>query len=191
MMGVGPMLTGMSIKEAGRRHGRAEVLDMDVRAGKYEYRLIRHWFAEEKRTSVWMTNLPRVTWPAERVMRLYRCRWQVELLFKEWKSYNRLKGFVTGQKAIAEGLVWASLLSQVLKRRLAQTLMKEELSTLKAAKSGVMRWLPILEEAAHRAISEIRERLEWPVDFLPKNTRQTKQIDTKRTLEGILIDVFY
>jgi hypothetical protein len=35
------------------------------------------------------------------VMCLYRCRWQVELLLKEWTSYNGLKGFVTGQKAIA------------------------------------------------------------------------------------------
>ena len=40
---------------------------------------------------------------SRQVMSLYRCRWQVELLFKEWKSHNRLKGFVTGQKAIAEG----------------------------------------------------------------------------------------
>jgi Transposase DDE domain len=97
-----PKLTGMSLKEAGRRHCRAAVLDMDVRSGKYEYRLIRRWFAEEKRFYVWMTDLPRETWPEERVVRLYRCRWQVALLFKEWKSYNRLKGFVTGQKAIAE-----------------------------------------------------------------------------------------
>ncbi|MGL5990875.1 MAG: transposase, partial [Plesiomonas sp.] len=81
--------------------------DMEVKSGKYEYRLIRRWFAEEKRFCIWMTNLPRETWPAERVMRLYRCRWQVELLFKEWQSYNSLKGFVTGQQAIAEGLVWA------------------------------------------------------------------------------------
>jgi hypothetical protein len=73
----------------------------------------------------------------------------------EWKLYNRLKGFVTGQKAIADGLVWASLLSLVLKRRVAQALMKEGLSTLKAAKSGVTWWLPILEAVAHRAISEI------------------------------------
>ena len=96
---------------------------MVVKSGKFEYRLIRRWFAEEKRFCIWMTNLPREAWPAERVMSLYRCRWQVELLFKEWKSHNRLKGFVTGQKAIAEGLVWASLLSLVMKRRVAQTLM--------------------------------------------------------------------
>ncbi len=36
-------------------------------------------------------------------MALYRCRWQIELLFKELKSHNRLKAFATRQKAIAEG----------------------------------------------------------------------------------------
>lgn len=184
-------LTGMSLKEEGRRHCRAEVLDMDVKSGKYEYRLIRRWFAEETRFCVWMTNLARETWPAERVMRLYRCRWQVELLFKEWKSYNNLKGFVTGQKAITEGLVWDSLLSLVLKRRVAQTLVKEGLSTLKAAKSGMTWWLPILEAVAHRALSEIREKLEWVVDFLSKNARRTKQRKSiqNRTLEGILMSL--
>ena len=71
---------------------------MVVKSGEVEYRLIRRWFAEEKRFCLWMTNLPRAAWSAEQVMSLYRCRWQVELLFKEWKSHNRPKGFVTGRK---------------------------------------------------------------------------------------------
>ncbi|MNQ83523.1 Transposase DDE domain protein [compost metagenome] len=185
-------LTDMSLKDAGRRHCRAEVLDMDVKSGQYGYRLIRRWFAEEKRFCVWMTNLPREAWPAERVMRLYRCRWQVELLFKEWKSHNRLKGFVTGQKAIAEGLVWASLLSLVMKRRVAQALMGKGLSTLKAAKSSVVWWFPILEAVAHRAMGEIRERLEWAAIYLAKNACRTKQRKSiqNRTLEGVLNNVF-
>ena len=64
-------LTDMSLKDAGRRHCRAEVLDMYVKSGQYGYRLIRRWFAEDKRFCGWMmTNLPREAWPAERVMRL-------------------------------------------------------------------------------------------------------------------------
>ena len=78
-----PKLAGLSLKEAGRRRCRAEVLDMVVKSGKVEYRLIRRWFAEEKRFCLWMTNLPRAAWSAEQVMSLYRCRWQVELLLKQ------------------------------------------------------------------------------------------------------------
>ncbi len=73
----------MSLKEARQRYWRAEALDMDVKSGKYEYRLLRRRLAGEKRFCTWMTNLPREAWPAGRVMSLYRCRWQVELLFKE------------------------------------------------------------------------------------------------------------
>lgn len=187
-----PKLAGLSLKEVGRRRCRAEVLDMTVKSGKFEYRLLRRWFAEEKRFCLWMTNLAREAWPAERVMSLYRCRWQVELLFKEWKSHNRLTGFVTGQAAIAEGLVWASLLSLVMKRRVAQTLMGSGLSTLKAAKNSGTWWFVLLEAMAHRAMGDIRERLEWAAAYLAKNARRTKQRKSiqNRTLDGVLIEVF-
>ncbi len=153
-----PKLAGLSLKEAGRRRCRAEVLDMVVKSG------------------------------AEQVMSLYRCRWQVELLFKEWKSHNRLKGFVTGEKAIAEGLVWTSLLSLVMKRRVAQSVMTGKLSMLKASKNSTTWWLPLLEAVAHRALTEIRERLEWAADYLAKNACRTKQRKSiqNRTLEGVL-----
>jgi hypothetical protein len=95
---------------------------------------------------------------------------------KEWKSYNRLKGFVTGQKAITEGRAGVG---------------QPAVAGVEAT-SGVTWWLPILEAVARRAISEIRERLEWAVDFLSKNSRQTKQRKSikNKTLEGILIAVF-
>lgn len=64
--------------------------------------------------------------------------------------------------------------------------MKEELSTLRAAKSGVTGSLPILEAIAHRAFSEIRARLKWAVDFLSKNARRTKQI---KSIQNSVLDV--
>ncbi len=53
------------------------------------------------------------------VSRLYRFRWQIELCFKEWKSYANLHQFDTGNPHIAAGLIWASLCAAVLKRFLA------------------------------------------------------------------------
>lgn len=65
------------------------------------------------------TNLPRTPFSAGLVGRLYRFRWQIELCFKEWKSYANLHKFDTANPHIAAGLIWASLCAAILKRFLA------------------------------------------------------------------------
>lgn len=73
----------------------------------------------EKTMTRLCTNLPRTPFTLDLVTRLYRFRWQVELLFKEWKSYANLHEFDTANEHIAAGLIWASLCAAVLKRFLA------------------------------------------------------------------------
>jgi hypothetical protein len=73
----------------------------------------------EKTMTRLCTNLPRTPFSLDLVSRLYRFRWQIELLFKEWKSYANLHKFNTENEHIAEGLIWASLCAAVLKRFLA------------------------------------------------------------------------
>ena len=65
------------------------------------------------------TNLPRTPFSVDLVARLYRFRWQIELCFKEWKSYANLHKFNTANPHVAEGLMWASLCAAILKRFLA------------------------------------------------------------------------
>ncbi|HHO0788250.1 TPA: IS4 family transposase, partial [Aeromonas hydrophila] len=74
------------------------------------------------------------------------------------------------------------------KRRVAQSVMSGALSMLKASKNSATWWLPLLEAVAHRALTEIRERLEWAADYLAKNACRTKQRKSiqNRTLEGVL-----
>jgi hypothetical protein len=48
-----------------------------------------------------------------------RFRWQIELCFKEWKSYANLHRFDTANPHIAAGLIWAGLCAALLKRFLA------------------------------------------------------------------------
>ncbi|WP_458735405.1 transposase [Zobellella taiwanensis] len=111
-----PKLAGKKLKDVTRRDNRSDVLDMIVRSSKLRYRLVRRWFAPEKRFILWMTNLPRDEFNSTDIMLLYRSRWQVELLFKELKSHTNLRKFNTEQKAIVEGLIWSSLLTLILKR---------------------------------------------------------------------------
>lgn len=74
---------------------------------------------KEKTMTRLCTNLPRTPFSLDLVSRLYRFRWQIELLFKEWKSYANLHKFNTANEHIAAGLIWASLCAAVLKRFLA------------------------------------------------------------------------
>ena len=65
------------------------------------------------------TNLPRTPFSQGLVARLYQFRWQIELVFKEWKSYANLHKFSTANAHIVTGLIWASLCAALLKRFLA------------------------------------------------------------------------
>lgn len=90
-----------------------------------------------KKTFVYLhTNLERAEFSALEIGSLYRLRWQIELLFKECKSHANLHAFDTENSAIAEGLIWASMLVVVLKRAIthaAQLAIGIELSTQRAA----------------------------------------------------------
>ena len=109
-------------------------LDLKIKRGADEFRLIRRWFAEEKRFCIWITNLAATTWSADEIMMIYRCRWQVELLFKELKSETNWRRFATGQKAIMEGLVWTSLPALIIRRYIAMQSMSS-VSLYKAGKN--------------------------------------------------------
>jgi len=95
-------------------------MDLDVEYDRTEYcfRVIVLPGRETTMTRL-CTNLPRTPFSLGLVSRLYRFRWQVELVFKEWKSYANLHKFDTANANIAAGLIWASLCAAVLKRFLA------------------------------------------------------------------------
>lgn len=101
--------------------GRHMDLDVEFERGKGKDRVgFRVVVLPGNTTTTWLcTNLPRTPFSLNLVGRLYRFRWQIELLFKEWKSYANLHKFGTANEHIAAGLIWASLCAAILKRFLA------------------------------------------------------------------------
>ena len=132
-------LKGKALKEA-KRLPKREAADLDVswaaNGETIHCRLLVTWNSTTREYQYLVTNLPLLRYSAEKVALAYRLRWQVELLFKEWKSYANLHAFDTANPGIAEGLIWAAIAAATLKRYLAHTTQlvgRVEISTRKVA----------------------------------------------------------
>lgn len=128
-------------------------------------------YAAKNQFAFLLTNLPE-RFSADAIMRLYRVRWQVELAFKEWKSYANLHALQSENPSIVEGFIWASLCAALIKRALAhwaQLTHGRPISVRIAAQSGPQ-LLPMLidwiEGVAASAFDEI-------MAFLAENARRT------------------
>ncbi|WP_323840803.1 IS4 family transposase [Photorhabdus africana] len=175
--GQGKILSKLSdkpLKSVTRRTNRSEVLDLICRRNGYEFRLIRRWFAEEKRFCLWLTNLSVEEFTANDIMDIYRCRWQIELLFKELKSHTNWHRFTTRKETLVTGLIWLSLLALLLRRSLARRLFPA-VSLLKAAQNTEIWLKPIIENLLQRAWSETCFWLEKAKAYLSQNAFKTPQ----------------
>jgi hypothetical protein len=116
---------------------RAE-LDVEwlIEGKPWRVRLIVRWNPETKCFDYLLTNLPQDRYTINTICLGYKLRWQVELLFKEWKSYTNLHKFDTEKETISESLIWASLAASAMKRFLAHAaehLLEIVISTRKAS----------------------------------------------------------
>jgi len=153
-----------------------EVVDLDVTWGTgakaMQGRIVARWNAEEERYTWLVTNLSRARMTGEQVGQVYRLRWQVELLFKEWKSYANLHAFDTKNASIAEGLIWTAVAASVLKRylgQMTQALRGVEVSTRKVAmcaRHGVGDVFRVLATGRRRGLVRALRGL---VDYLANN----------------------
>jgi Transposase DDE domain len=99
-------------------------------------RLIATWNKETPSFMYLLTNLPQSRFNIDKICLGYKLRWQVELVFKEGKSYANLPAFDTENEHITEALIWASLTAAALKRffaHAAEHLLDVGISTRKAA----------------------------------------------------------
>ena len=169
---------GLSLQDVLALVGKRSV-DFDVswpRGGKMVFlRLVVLWNPQTNEHVVLATNLDRGNVDPQTVAKLYRLRWQVELLFKEWKSYANLHSFCTTKAPIAEGLIWASLAAALLKRFLCHAVefvcsLTTGASTRRAA-MALANYLPSLLLTVLRQRGSIY-RLRKLLDYLSVNGRR-------------------
>ncbi|RLV57860.1 IS4 family transposase, partial [Parashewanella curva] len=171
------------LKDVKKHIRRSQLVDMDVE-GKTAYRMIASWPAGKSEPTYWATNLPRDKYPSSAVIKLYSLRWQIELLFKEWKSYNNLRKFSTTNAGIMEGLIWASLLALLVKRRIGfsiQKLMGIDISSFMVAKNTQSWFYQLMESITHDSNSQTRPVWYWVIDYLSKYAKRAHPERDRKT----------
>jgi hypothetical protein len=147
-------------------------------------RLILSWNRRTKSFCYFLTNLPSKQYPLEVICRAYKWRWQVELLFKEWKSYANLHAFDTTNPTLVEGLIWTAIAAAALKRFLAhitQLLAEVPMSTRKVAMCALHVLGDLVEALKRGDMAGLYAALEAAILYLachaqrahPKRDRQT------------------
>src|SRR6266705_3455242 len=166
------------------KHQRVElVVEWQVEEHPLRLRLLISWNRQTKEFCYLLTNLPATRYPLDMIYRAYKWRWQVELLFKEWKSSANLHAFDTENAAIVEGLIWTAIAAAALKRFLAymtQLLAEVPMSTRKVAMCAVHVLGAIVRALQSGDVAGLYAALEEAVTYLachaqrahPKRDRQ-------------------
>lgn len=71
--------------------------------------------------NIYITNLDTDTWSADQIHQLYKIRWQIELIFKIWKSELHLEKVPKMKKERFECQLYALLIYLILNHRLVQS----------------------------------------------------------------------
>ena len=170
-----PLLNNQKLKTV-KLKDKNKSLDLTVRwpGHDMDFRVIAFWYKKKKRVGFLVTNLPRETVPTNDIVELYRMRWQIELLFKELKSYCNLKKFSTQNKNIVTTLIYGSFITVLLKRLLAfstELLKSVCISTHKTARSAVD-WLKLLVSNIAKQVN-LSKIVSEVVDIISKLCRRS------------------
>lgn len=149
---------GERLREVAHRLRRQE-LDCQVEVGfrrrvygghrsgkRRSFRLVGIRNAETGGYHFYVTNIPKERLSAQDVAVVYRARWQIELLFQELKSHYRLGDLPSRKRHIVEALLWASMVTLLVSRRLLEAVREKLRSTGRRIPEG--RWAAIFSGVA-------------------------------------------
>jgi DDE family transposase len=147
-------------------------------------RLIVSWNRRTKSFCYLLTNLSPQRYPLDTICRAYKWRWQVELLFKEWKSYANLHAFDTANPVIVEGLIWIAIAAAALKRFLAhmtQLLTEVPMSTRKVAMCAMYVLGDLVEALKRGDGAELYAALEAAITYLACHAQRAHPARDRQT----------
>lgn len=166
-------LQGKSLKAVKPQLPKRQRTELDVAwikdGKKIQVRLIAFWDKQEKRFTWLTTNLPSEQFSLEDISEAYRLRWQIELLFKEWKSYANLHRYDTDKAPVAEGLIWAAIAAALVKRFIChstQRIMGKVISSRKTAMSCTLLFCQMMSSLMRQNRKKMRHYARQLMIFL-------------------------
>jgi Transposase DDE domain len=164
---------------------RAELeVEWRIEGEPFRVRLIVRWNPQKKCFDYLLTNLPQGRYTISMICLGYKLRWQVELLFKEWKSYTNLHKFDTEKETISEALIWASLAASAIKRFLghaAEHLLEVVISTRKASMPSAYELPELFRSLCYGDGPWYRRAFESMIAYLGKNAKRAHPERDDRT----------
>ena len=101
---------------------------------------------------------------AEDIASLYGARWEIEMVFKELKSYYRMDQINSKNTDIIKSLVWVSILTLMCSRRVLQLI--RNVDPEKANRYTHLRGAKVFGENAHQLLKEVLESMGMHLDML-------------------------
>jgi hypothetical protein len=134
---------------------------------------------------VWVTNLPAGKASAAEVLVLARCRWQVELLFKLWKSHGQVDASRSAKPYRVLCEVYGKLLALLVQHwvLLLWAPARADRSLFKAAQAVQQQALALL--GARRQLGRLRQVLRRIVRCLGRRCRVNKRRHRPATFQAV------
>ncbi len=103
----------------------------------------------------YLTNIRVDVLSAEDIALLYRARWEIELIFKELKSYYRMDLIPSENPNIVKCLIWVAILTLMCSRRILRLI--RNANPEKANRYTHLRWAKVFTQQADRLLFEVLE----------------------------------
>jgi putative transposase len=174
IVGVNRKWRGNSVDVVGKKLRdvlpllKREILDVEVevefKRRKYKgkqskvkrrFRLVCVFNSESGEYHTYLTNISVEILSAEEIALLYWARWEIELVFKELKSYYRLDQIPSETPNIVKCLIWVAILTLLCSRRILRLI--RNANPEKANRYTHLRWAKVFTKHADRLLTEILE----------------------------------
>jgi hypothetical protein len=156
---------------------KREILDVEVevefKRRKYKgkqskvkrrFRLVCVFNSESVEYHTYLTNISVDILSAEEIARLYGARWEIELVFKELKSYYRMDQIPSENPNIVKCLIWVAILRLMCSRRILRLI--RNANPEKANRYTHLRWAKVFTSHADRLLTEVVECMGLKLDML-------------------------